>query len=277
MRSELVVAPGGIGYPFWQTGAGRPLVLLHGFTGSHETWLPLVTRFAETRLVATLDLPGHGRSQLPSSQTWSFASVVDDLAWLIAALPGGAADLLGYSMGGRIALALAATHPDRVRNLVLESASPGIADDQERDMRVRADAHLADRLQESGIEAFVADWEQLPMWQSQAKLSEHDRERQRRIRLSHTPDGLAANLRATGAGAQPSYWAQLSSLQMPALLIAGGLDRKFTHIANAMNAAIPNSWLEIVPNAGHAVHLEQPAVYVQLVSQFLNRTVAKAS
>lgn len=276
MKPALVTAPSGISYPVWQTGAGQPLILLHGFTGSHETWRHLVAHLSAGHLVTTLDLPGHGQSTLPTSQPWSFASVVSDLAWLIASLPGGAADVLGYSKGGRLALALAAAHPDRVCRLILESASPGIADELERQDRQRADERMADRIQSEGLTAFIADWELLPMWESQAVLSDTDREQQRRIRLGHTAAGLAANLRATGTGAQPSYWDQLADLQTPTLLIAGGLDHKFARIAATMHEAIADSRLEIVPGAGHAVHLEQPATYVQRVSLFLNQPALSA-
>ena len=270
MKPALVTAPSGISYPIWQTGSGQPLILLHGFTGSHETWRHLVGHFSAGRLATTLDLPGHGQSAARTSHYWSFSDIVSDLAWLIEALPGAAANVLGYSMGGRLALALAATHPDCVHRLVLESASPGIVDDLERLERQRADERLADRILTEGLAAFVADWERLPMWESQAALSESDRARQRHIRLGHSCTGLVASLRAIGTGAQPSYWDQLAGLQPPTLLIAGELDHKFARIAASMHESIPDSRLEIVPGAGHAVHLEQPAAYVQRVSQFLN-------
>lgn len=276
MKPDLVTAPSGIGYPVWQAGLGRPLLLLHGFTGSHETWRNLAACLSADHRVTTLDLPGHGRSALPTSQSWSFASVVSDLAWLVASLSGGAADVLGYSMGGRLALALAETHPDRVRRLILESASPGIGAELERLERQRADERLADRILNEGLAAFVADWERLPLWASQAALSETDRERQRHIRLGHTAAGLAANLWATGTGVQPSYWEQLAGLQPPTLLIAGELDHKFAQIAAAMHEAIPISRLEIVPGAGHAVHLEQPATHLRHVSQFLSQPASSA-
>lgn len=268
----MIAAPSGIGYPIWQAGAGTPLVLLHGFTGSHETWRDLTEHFTSNHLVITLDLPGHGMSTLPDSRSWTFASVVDDLAWMIATLPGGNADVLGYSMGGRIALALAAKHPERVRRLVLESASPGIADRRERRQRQAADEHLAARIRREGVETFVAYWEALPMWESQAAIPDAVRERQRQTRLGHTSDGLAANLLATGTGAQESFWADLAKLKSPVMLIAGELDLKFAQIAARMSEVIPKAKLEIVAGAGHAVHLEQPAEYVQRVALFLEQT-----
>lgn len=277
MTHELLCAPSGITYPVWQAGAGTPLILLHGFTGSHETWCHVADCFTGSNLVTTLDLPGHGESQLPPAQDWSFASVIADLSWLIDSLLGGSADVLGYSMGGRLALALALTHPGRVRALVLESASPGLADDQERLARQLADEQLADQILQDGVDAFVARWERLPLWDSQAALPRSTRERQRQTRSGHSAGGLAANLRAMGTGAQPSYWNQLASLATPALLIAGELDGKFASIATRMCDVLPDARLEIVPNAGHAVHLEQPERYVELVAQFLNQPTVSST
>lgn len=270
MTPAVINAPSGIGYPIWRQGAGTSLLLLHGFTGSHATWQHLVDRLSEGHRVTTLDLPGHGISDVMSVQPWNFTSVVDDLAWLIESQLGGSADVLGYSMGGRLALGLAIAHPERVRSLILESASPGIADDRERRARRLADEQLADRILTSGLDAFVAEWERLPMWDSQAGLPDIVRIRQRQVRLGQNPQGLAANLRASGTGAQPSYWGRLSDFRTPTLLLAGELDTKFNQMATRMHELLPNARLEIVSHAGHAVHLEQPARYAELISQFLN-------
>jgi 2-succinyl-6-hydroxy-2,4-cyclohexadiene-1-carboxylate synthase len=277
MTHAVITAPSGIAYPIWQSGSGTPLVLLHGFTGSHASWQHLTKTLSHDHLVTTLDLPGHGRSEIPSEGAWTFTTVVDDLAWMVESQLGGAADVLGYSMGGRLALALAAIHPERVHRLILESASPGIADDREREVRRLADKQLAYRIQRDEIEAFVAHWEGLPMWESQATLSDDVHLRLRRIRLQQKPDGLAANLRAIGTGAQPSFWDRLPTLRTPVLLIAGELDTKFAQIARQMHEALPASQLEIVPGAGHAVHLEQPATYVRCITKFLGQPAREST
>jgi 2-succinyl-6-hydroxy-2,4-cyclohexadiene-1-carboxylate synthase len=111
------------------------------------------------------------------------------------------------------------------------------------------------------------------MWDSQAALPEAERERQRQTRLGHSAAGLAASLRATGTGAQPSYWEHLAELEIPTMLIAGERDHKFAQIAGRMHEAIPDARLDVVPDAGHAVHLEQPDWYVQLVTEFLEQPV----
>jgi 2-succinyl-6-hydroxy-2,4-cyclohexadiene-1-carboxylate synthase len=273
----MVTAPSGIEYPFWHTGDGPPLLLLHGFTGSHQTWGQLVEHLSADHMVTALDLPGHGKSETPPALCWSFTTVIDDLAWIIESQLGGNADVLGYSMGGRVALALAAVHPGCVRRLILESASPGIFDEQERLARQLADEDLAKRILRDGLDEFIAHWERLPMWASQVNLPEVDRERQRQVRLSHTAPGLAANLQATGTGAQPSYWERLADVTKPTLLIAGNLDHKFGQIAAMMHEELPDARLVVVAIAGHAVHLEQPDRYAQVVLDFLDQPVPGTS
>lgn len=271
MTEMTLTAPSGINYPVSRTGAGRPVLLLHGFTGSRQTWQLLVLALAQGHAVLTVDLPGHGASTLPGDASPSFRDVVADLAWLIAAATAGRADVLGYSMGGRLALALAVEQPQTVGRLILESASPGLESEAARQARLASDEALADRILREGVPAFVAEWERLPLWESQQALDPATRSRQREIRLSHSTAGLVASLRATGTGAQPSYWEHLPRLTTPALLVAGELDAKFRHTAEEMHARLPCSTLAVVTGAGHAVHLEQPERYVKLVSQFLTQ------
>jgi 2-succinyl-6-hydroxy-2,4-cyclohexadiene-1-carboxylate synthase len=263
------LAANGIDYHVTESGSGDPLVLLHGFTGSTAAWTPLVDRLAGTHRVVAIDIMGHGRSaRPPDSARYAFAAVIDDLREIACRLGLARAVWLGYSMGGRLALALALHQPDLVSALVLESASPGIADDAERRRRRAADEELARRIEADGVAAFVAEWERLPLWESQRTLAPADLERQRDIRLGQSAVGLANSLRGMGQGAQPSYWDRLEELAAPVLLLVGARDRKHVEIAGRMNALLPRSTLWIVPDAGHAVHLEEPEVYADLVADF---------
>jgi 2-succinyl-6-hydroxy-2,4-cyclohexadiene-1-carboxylate synthase len=153
--------------------------------------------------------------------------------------------------------------------LILESASPGIDDDGERRLRAVADNALADSIEAHGVAAFVDQWERLPMWASQKSLSHEARYRQRTIRLRNRAIGLANSLRGMGQGSQPSFWSALPSLHVPTLLIAGAEDYKFAAIAARMQALLPDAALAIVPQAGHAVHLEQTDRYFDLITTFL--------
>lgn len=251
-------------------GDGPPLLLLHGFTGSVENWAPLVQSLRDAYRLIVIDLPGHGRSSVPSAPSdYAMPLVSRHIIALLEHLGYEDAHLLGYSMGGRLALYLALYYPHRWRSLILESASPGLASAAERQARVEADNALAEAIEREGIEAFVARWEKLPLFASQQQLPASIRDEHRALRLRNNPSGLANSLRGMGSGIQPPLWTRLAALTLPTLLITGALDHKFINIARQMLARIPHARLEIVPEAGHTVHLERPNLYTHLLENWL--------
>lgn len=252
------------------TGAGPPLVLLHGFTGSTETWEPLVGTLEGIATIA-VDLPGHGRSGAPRDPArYALDRFADDLAAVLDALQVDRTAVLGYSLGARAALHFATAHPRRVAALVLESASPGIRDPEERAARMASDAALADMIERDGVPAFVDQWQRLPLWASQASLPEATRARLHAQRLANRPDGLANSLRGAGTGTHPSVIERLARHDGPTLLIVGALDTKYVAQGDMLEAAIPGARVAVVPGAGHAVHLEHPATFADLVTDFLD-------
>jgi 2-succinyl-6-hydroxy-2,4-cyclohexadiene-1-carboxylate synthase len=267
---ELLVD--GLRFHVAEQGRGDPLVLLHGFTGSAASWWPVCDRLATHHRVVAPDLIGHGLSAAPASpDRYQFHRALDDLAAIAGQLGIDRAAWLGYSMGGRLALGLALEHPHLVSALVLESASPGIADPAARETRRRSDASVAASIEAEGIAAFVDRWERLPLWSSQQSLPAETRRRLREVRLRNRPRGLANSLRGMGQGSQSSYWPRLGEIAVPVRLIVGEHDDKFVGLARRMQRSICEPSLEIVPGAGHAVHLEQPGRYAAAVIDFLNR------
>ncbi len=253
-------------------GGGPPILLIHGFTGSSDAWGEgLLSALARRRRVLAVDLVGHGSSDAPEDpEAYVFGRVVDVLAGLLDDVAGGAADVCGYSMGGRIALGLAVTHPAAVRSLVLESASPGLADPAAREERRAADAALAERIEGAGIERFVDEWMGQPLFAYQDRLPPHVRKRERERRLRGSPTGLARSLRGMGQGAQPPFWEDLRTLSLPVLLLTGADDVRYRDIASAMAAMLPDARARSVPGAGHAVHLEAPDDWLEAVLGFLS-------
>ena len=241
------------------TGSGDRVVLLHGFTQTGRCWGPLAAGLARDHEVCTVDLPGHGGS-----------AIVD--AGIEASVPsladaGGAGAYLGYSMGGRFALRLALDRPDVVARLVLIGASPGLADPDERAARRAADDALADRIERIGVEAFVREWLDLPLFGGIHSTMRYEAER-----CTNTAAGLASSLRRAGTGAQEPLWDRLGELTMPVLLVTGGDDPKFSAIAAAMAEVLPAAEHTIVLDAGHTVHLERPDATTALVRGWLSRT-----
>ena len=248
--------------------AARYPVLLHGFMGSAAAWGDrLVDGFAGTGLTPVLvDLPGHGRDAGRSDPAaFTLGSVLGHV--------GGAGDwptdLVGYSMGGRIALHFASAYPERVRRLVLESASPGLATEEERRARRAADEALAENVLDGGVEAFVDAWEAQPLFATRAALDPRVRERQRALRLANDAASLAATLRALGAGSLPSLWGKLPEIEVPTLLVVGALDTRYVEIARRMAKALPDARVAEISRAGHTAHLERPEAWLAAVTDFL--------
>ncbi len=254
-------------------GHGPPLVLLHGFTGSAETWAPLRAMLGMARTTVAVDLPGHGESDAPDDPArYALPRFADDLAHVLDVLRMPRVALLGYSLGGRAALHFALRHHRYLSALVLESASPGIGDERDRALRAAEDKALADAIEREGIDAFVARWEALPLWESQRQLSDDVRARLRAQRLANRQRGLANSLRAAGVAVEPALTEQLlAAVSIPVLLVAGALDAKYVAIGNALQVALPQAERAIVAGAGHTVHLERPEEFAALVTHFLAR------
>ncbi|MUV39250.1 2-succinyl-6-hydroxy-2,4-cyclohexadiene-1-carboxylate synthase [Lentibacillus sp. JNUCC-1] len=161
--------------------------------------------------------------------------------------------------------------PERVKTLVLESASPGLAEEAERQARIERDEVLARRIESQGLVAFVDFWENIPLFDSQKQLASEVQKALRAERLSQTEAGLSSSLRGMGTGAQPSLWHHLEELACPVLLITGAYDPKFVRINTEMEAEIPNPQLDIVPQSGHAIHVEFPSVFGKILSTFLEQ------
>jgi 2-succinyl-6-hydroxy-2,4-cyclohexadiene-1-carboxylate synthase len=257
-------------------GDGPPLVLLHGFTGSVRSWDEVRPRLSGLAKVIALDLIGHGRSEVPTHcERYSLAWTTRDLAALLDSLELDKVDLLGYSMGGRLALHFALEAPERVRRLVLESASPGIADDTERRQRAVSDDALARRILDHGVLAFVDEWELQPLLQPAPHVSSERRAVQRAQRLDNNPVGLANNLRGMGAGQQTPLWDRLSEVSRPVHLIVGQRDARYRQIAERMRQRLPAATLAVVNEAGHTVHVDQPRRFGDLVAAILDNKLTE--
>ena len=243
-----------------------PLVLLHGFTGSAESWGPFLLDglAAQGKRVVALDLPGHGCRRY--TEETSLAEVIE----LVSDSVDGPFDLLGYSMGGRLALHCALALPGRIRRLVLESASPGLAGNGERARRRAADAALAERVLTDGVATFAEEWRAHGVLRPGPRRDARDQARVDGIRLDQRAEGLAGALRGLGSGSLPSLWGRLREVRQPTGLIVGALDEKFERIARRMGTAIQGSTVAVVPESGHTVHLDRPDAWLDFVGRCLS-------
>lgn len=252
-------------------GEGQPLLLLHGFTGSGAVFEPFYPTWGAQFQLIVPDLLGHGESDAPTdSLRYTMEETLLDLVCMLDLLDVANANVLGYSMGGRIALGFAVSFPERIRRLVLEGTSPGLQSESERIARRQSDERLAERIERDGVVSFVKHWEAIPLFATQHRLAEETLTRQRGIREGGTALGYANSLRGIGTGHQPSYWDTLQTLAVPTLLVTGELDEKFTETNRRMQAVLPNARHCVISDAGHTPHLEHPATFSDCVVSFLN-------
>jgi 2-succinyl-6-hydroxy-2,4-cyclohexadiene-1-carboxylate synthase len=252
--------------------SGSALVLLHGFTGCADLWQPFFPSWGRMCWIVAVDLIGHGGTDAPpAAERYSMRHAVRDLEVLLDTLGIDRVHLLGYSLGGRVALNLATNRPRQLASLILESSSPGLSDAEERRERIKRDEALAEFIEQKGISAFVDYWQNIPLFATQRTLSADVRNKQREQRLRNRTHGLANSLRGMGTGAQPPLWDQLATFSVPVLLITGEQDRKFVAISTAMHNQLPRSEQITVRGAGHTVHLEQPSAMESIVGSWLQK------
>lgn len=264
----------GIRYNVKKSGSGFPLFLLHGFTGDQSTWDSFTDKWGSHSTLFQLDIIGHGQTDSPlEEKRYEMMSAVEDLCQLLDKLKIDKIDLLGYSMGGRLALSFALMYPYRVRNLILESASPGLLTEDERLSRRKQDKKLADMIIEKGISSFVDYWENIPLFESQTRLPKLKQQLIKEQRLKNSIIGLSNSLLGMGTGSQPSWWSELDELEVRTLLVTGELDIKFCLIAEKMTNKLKNSQWITVAKCGHAIHVEDAEKFGTIVSEFLSQSV----
>jgi 2-succinyl-6-hydroxy-2,4-cyclohexadiene-1-carboxylate synthase len=232
--------------------ATTPVIFVPGFMQRGDAWAPVAELLPESYSSVLLD---HERHTLDGR-----------LEEIVAATGEGPVALVGYSLGGRIALRAAVQHPERYSALVTVGAGAGIDDPGARTARSEADERMAAWMEVAPIEEIVAIWERQPLFADQ---SDELVDRQREGRLSHDPRDLAVLMRTAGQGAMEPFWFALGRLDLPLLALSGVRDERYTAAARRVTREAPNATARVVEEAGHAAHLQQPAEVARLIGDFL--------
>ncbi|MGB1582317.1 MAG: alpha/beta fold hydrolase [Solirubrobacterales bacterium] len=241
-----------------------PLILLHGFAQTPQSWQSTIECLPEWLDVHAIELPGHGQTGLSRGEpTVQLArEIVDEAVDRVA----GAAAIWGYSQGARIAFDYTLHRPDKVTALIAESGIPGIEDPIKRANRRSGDYALATRIADGSIEEFVDMWEKLPALGEQSKSTIAA---QREDRLRNDPKALSAALIGIGQSAYEPAWDRLHEITAPTLLITGGRDAIYTQHAKRLQKSIPRAKHVVVDAASHAVHMVEPEDAAEAVAAFL--------
>jgi 2-succinyl-6-hydroxy-2,4-cyclohexadiene-1-carboxylate synthase len=233
------------------------VLFIPGFMQRGDAWRP----------VAEL-LPERYPSRLLDHAEHSFEGRLREIGESAASTPDGVPPVLvGYSLGGRLALRAALRDPASFTAVVLVGSTAGIDEGPLRVQRAEADEKLASWIEVMPIEDIVALWERQPLFADQSDLLVDE---QRPGRLSHDPRSLALLLRTAGQGTLEPVWHELRTLEVPLLAIAGARDDGYSAAAKRIAATAPNARAAIVEEAGHAAQLQQPARVADLITEFLD-------
>lgn len=253
---------------YFAVGRGPAVTLLHGFTQSARSWREIIARIPDGWRFIVPDLRGHGDTRMKPDAPCSMDACTADLEALWNELGVERTHVAGYSMGGRLALHVAARRPSRVLSLLTVGAHAGLEEDARAGRRM-GDEALADRIEKDGVESFVDYWGSLPLFAGLERRGPAYVAQVRGDRLQNHAAGLARSLRGMGAGVMDPLWDSLQSVPFPCTFVAGQLDHGYVASARRLAATVPHGRVEIVPRAGHAVHQERPDAFARLLEAHL--------
>jgi 3-oxoadipate enol-lactonase len=248
-------------------GSGKPILLIHGFPLNRKMWESQIETFSKNMHVIAPDLRGHGQTKATPGP-YTMEMLADDCHALLESL--GVTQpvvLCGLSMGGYITLAFYRKYPQRAAGLVLAATRAGADSEEGRANREKAAAQA----QESGVAAIIESM--LPKilaprtYDTQPKLVERVRE----IMAETSVEGVVDA--QMGMKDRPDSTPLLGQIRVPALVVHGAEDQIIPPAeAQAMHAAIQGSQLQILPDAGHLLNMEQPGLFNLALAEFLVST-----
>ncbi len=248
--------------------SGAPVLFLHGWLGHRGDWNKVVSALPEGRSWISVDLPGHGEN-MDGDALPEFPDVLTGLERLRVSLGLSQWHVAGYSMGGRLALAVAQVFPEHIASLTLIAASPGVEGAEARQSRRSQDFAWANRFREQPGRDTVTAWYEQPVFASLARRPDllATLIEQRSAACSPlTADALVL----WGQGMMPAQWGRLEQLRVPVCHISGSLDPSYVAVGERMAERNGSIERRIIADAGHTVHLERPLELGHSIGQFLS-------
>lgn len=245
------------------------LVLLHGFMGSGKSFNHLMPQLKTFCNPVTIDLLGHGKTGNPgNADRFSVDHQLADLHAIINKIDASALFLHGYSMGGRLALRFALKNPKKLSGLILESTNYGLISEDEITKRNDLDERRAKAI-ETDFEAFLDDWQQLPLFGDSPGSNNKIESQYSQIQRTQNPNAMANSLLGFGTAQMPVVKHRLPDLEITTLLLAGEQDPKYRGILSEMEQLIPRCKMNIIKDAAHRVHVDNPIAFLEKVKAFV--------
>jgi 2-succinyl-6-hydroxy-2,4-cyclohexadiene-1-carboxylate synthase len=268
IEQDLAIAEYHFHYQSGGNRRGQPLLFLHGFMGDCQEFDPILPYFWDDFYCLVIDLPGHGQTEVTGDDSHygmekTAIALIDFLNYLQLSKIG----LIGYSMGGRLALYLALHFPEKFSYLILESASPGLQSAIARKKRIEHDEQWIKKLKNENFSDVLSEWYQQNLFNSLRKLPNFPDLFARR--LNNSPEKLPKSLQYLGTGQQISLWEKLRQGSVPLLLLVGGQDHKFVAINQKIAVDYPQAQLQVFSHCGHNLHLEDSHNFALILRQFL--------
>ncbi len=244
----------GVSLYYEDTGDGPPVLLSHGFSATSRMWADQAEAFADTHRVLSWDMRGHGQTKGPDAQEgYSEAETVADMAAVLDACSIDRAIVGGLSLGGYMSLAFYNAHPDRVRALMLFDTGPGYRNPDARAKWNERAEEWATTLERDGLDAFKA------MGTDEMRADWHE-----------SADGLAKAARGMLAQFDSAVLESLPNVSVPTLVLVGENDTPFIAPTEYMAKKIPGAQKVVIPDAGHAANMHNPAAFNEAVLSFLS-------
>jgi len=235
-------------------GSGTPLLLSHGYSSTSGMWHGQIEAFSRDHKLIIWDMRGHGQSSYPEDQSaYSEAHTVDDMTALLDHICGAGSTAVvgGLSLGGYMSLAFYRLHPQRVKALLIIDTGPGFKKDSAREAWNADARRTGDRFERDG----------LGLLQTMSP---------ERAMVSHrNSKGLARAARGMLTQRDAKVIESLGNIKVPSLVVVGADDKPFLAASEYMTKKIPGAKKVVVPDAGHAVNIDQPKAFVEAVMPFL--------
>lgn len=248
-----------------------PILFLHGFTGNLKDWEFVKGNLDKKFTPIFIDLIGHGNSSAPRKiEKYNSDNQIELIRKLLIALNLKKVILVGYSMGGRLALSFTAKYPSKVNSLVLISTAFGFENKSEREERIKSDKVLSKQVKNSTIEEFIKYWINIPLFKSYKKLSKNKIETLAKDKIKRNRKvGMQNSLLGFSTGLMKNYFPKLGKIKTKTLLVCGELDKKFIGINKKAVKLLPNAKLKIVRDTGHNLPFQKPKEFLKLLELFL--------